>query len=253
MYLFSDNVPITALYIIMSRQTITEIKRGQVGTGLLIENDGYMTIDSPQNAQLKESLTIDAQGNRHIPFPFIVHGLFQRYGAENANGRIYPEHILKREVEKYQDAIKERRSYSELNHPEQSSIDLDRIALNVTELHWEGSNLMGTAEIPISDGFRNYGIVSTCADKAAQWIISGLKIGVSSRGLGSVQQQYGRLIVGDDFELICFDVVSQPSTKNAWISTDAEEIQTYKESKENKDKNVIQEDKFSKFDNWLLL
>lgn len=232
------------------KQTITEIKKGQTGTGLLIENDGYISINSPENKMLKESLTVGEDGRRHIPFPFVVYGLFQRFGSENANGRIYPEAVLKREVEKYQEAIKDGRGYSELNHPESSAIDLGRIALNVVELHWEGSNLMGKAEIPISDGFRNYGFVSTLADMAAQWIISGLKIGVSSRGLGSVTQQLGRLIVGDDFELVCFDVVAQPSTHNAWISLDKGEIDMYRENTEKKG-NLIKESKFSEFDEWL--
>lgn len=231
---------------------ITEIKKGQVGTGLLIENDGFISIDSPQNKTLKESLALEEDGKRKIPFPFIVYGLFQRFGAENANGRVYPENILKREVEKYQSAMRDGRGYAELNHPESSAIDLGRIAINVKELHWEGSNLMGTAEIPISDGFRNYGIVSTCADIAAQWIISGLKIGVSSRGLGSVTQQMGHLVVGEDFELVCFDVVAQPSTNNAWLSLSHDEIETYRESK-NSSKPIIKEDKYSEFDKWLCL
>ena len=106
----------------MDKQKIVEIKKGQTGTGLLIENDGYISIDSKENQLLKESIENFKNGEANaLPRPFIVHAVFQKFGIENANGRIYPEHILKREVEKYQAAINERRAYGELNHPEESS------------------------------------------------------------------------------------------------------------------------------------
>ena len=141
------------------------------------------------------------------------------------------------------------------NHPESSTIDLSRIAMNIIELHWEGKTLVGKIEVPITDGYRNFGIVSTCADQVAHWILSGLKIGVSSRGLGSVTQRNGILYVGDDFEIICWDVVTQPSTPNAWICTEEGEISLYKESNEiNKNKTLFienVENKYSKFEKWL--
>ncbi len=139
------------------------------------------------------------------------------------------------------------------NHPDQSSIDLGRIAFNIIELHWEGKTLVGKLEIPITDGYRKMGIVSTLADTVAHWILSGLKIGVSSRGLGSVEQRNGMLYVGDDFELVCWDVVTQPSTPNAWICTDEREVELYKESVKT-EKDVIKEsnNKFDKFEKWLI-
>ena len=141
------------------------------------------------------------------------------------------------------------------NHPESSTIDLSRIAMNIIELHWEGKTLVGKIEVPITDGYRNFGIVSTCADQVAHWILSGLKIGVSSRGLGSVTQHNGILYVGDDFEIICWDVVTQPSTPNAWICTEEGEISLYKENVEmNKNKTIFNENienKYSKFEKWL--
>lgn len=235
----------------MSKQTLVEIRKGQTGTGLLIENDGYISINDKENRVIKEAIELGQQdGKRNIPFPFVVSAVFQKYGVENANGRVYPEAILKREVEKYQTAIREKRAYAELNHPESSSIDLGRLCMNVIELHWEGHTLVGKIEIPISDGFRFYGIVSTLADMVAQWIISGLRIGVSSRALGSVTQQAGRLIVGEDLELVCFDVVSQPSTPGAWIDTNSDNLRPYVESQE-KQNNVITENKYTKFQNWL--
>ena len=139
------------------------------------------------------------------------------------------------------------------NHPSESAIDAERLCMNIIELHWVGRTLVGKMELPITEGFRRYGICSNLADTVAQWIISGLRIGVSSRGLGSVTQQMGKLIVGDDYEIVCWDVVTQPSTPNAWIETEEEKLQPYLESKENNDKPLVKEsnDKYSKFDAWL--
>lgn len=233
---------------------LTEIKKGQVGTGLLIENDGYVSLDMPENKILKESFEIEGPGTislKDLPRPFIVSAVFQKFGIENANGRIYPEEILKPAVEKYMANIKDRRGYGELNHPSETSIDLGRIAMNIVELHWQGHTLIGKMEIPISEGFRNMGIISTCADMLAQWLISGLKVGVSSRGLGSVEKVFNKLVVGDDYEIVCWDVVSQPSTPQAYIGADDREIAPYVESQK-KTGGQINENKFEKFDKWLL-
>ena len=410
-----------------NKNTLVEIKKGEEGKGLLIENDGYVSLDVKGNEKLNESVRLNEGESvaKNLPRPFIVSAVFQKFGIENANGRVYPEGILKREVEKYQQAIKERRAYGECytpdaecltekgwvsivevkegdkvvtwntetnkneiqevtykseldwngdminirgsfiddvvtpthqfpvykikkgcfenkdndtkfygfvsafdimerfanldfdastsyfipcsetpnltkygdndrnylwkneisaetveykgkvycievpnhtwyvrqnghshwtkncNHPETSSIDLSRIAMNIVELHWEGHTLVGKMEIPITDGFRNLGIVSTCADQVAQWILNGLKVGVSSRALGSVTQVMDKLVVGDDLELVCWDCVSQPSTPNAWIETNPENLRPYLESKDEGNKPLIKEDKFSKFDSWL--
>lgn len=137
------------------------------------------------------------------------------------------------------------------NHPSESSIDLGRLAMNIVELHWEGHTLVGKMEIPITDGFRNLGIVSTLADMIAQWLISGLKIGVSSRGLGSVTKQFNKLIVGDDYEIVCWDVVAQPSTPLAFIGMQDKDIAPYVESEKKKGEK-LNENKFEKFDKWLL-
>lgn len=233
-------------------QKLTEIKKGQVGTGLLIEHDGYVSLDMKENKLIKEAIEDFKEDAIPLPRPFVVSAVFQKYGIENANGRIYPENVLKREEQKYQQAIKERRAYGELNHPESSVIDLGRVCMNIVELHWVGRTLVGKIEFPISEGFRKYGVVSTLADMAAQWLVSGLKIGVSSRGLGTVSQLGGKVIVNDDYEIVCWDVVSQPSTPMAWIDMEEEGIKPYiEENIEVKKDNIIIEDKFSKFDNWL--
>lgn len=239
--------------------TLKEIKSGKTGFGLLVENDGYISMNEGKNKELYESAKLNEgfNGEFNCPYPFIVNAVFQKYGVKNANGRIYPEEVLKKEVEKYQQAIKERRAYGEVNHPESSTIDLSRIGMNIIELHWEGKTLVGKIEIPITEGYRNLGIVSTCADEVAHWILSGLKVGVSSRGLGSVEQKNGYLVVSQDFELITWDLVSQPSTRNSWVCTQDGEIELYKESKESlvfSEKNTIlseNNDKYSKFEAWL--
>lgn len=240
----------------MDRSNLVEIKKGQTGTGLLIEHDGYISLDCGNNRQLFESykkMNESVGDEFHCPYPFIVDAVFQRYGAENANGRIYPEHILKREVQKYQTMIDERRALAELNHPAESVIDLSRVAINAVELHWEGNTLVGKIEIITSPGFRKYGIISCQGDQTANLLLSGYKIGLSSRGLGTVTQKMGILYVADDYELVCFDVVSEPSTKNAWICPDGNGIpqQYLANESAKKDENVLFE-KIDKFNDWLL-
>ena len=93
------------------------------------------------------------------------------------------------------------------NHPAESTIDLGRISHNIIELHWEGRTLVGEMELNLSKGFVKHGICSTLGDTVANLLLNGYKIGVSSRGVGSVEQKLGVYTVGDDFELICWDVV----------------------------------------------
>lgn len=387
----------------MDKTELCEIKKGKIGTGLLIEQDGYISLSD--NKQLTES-SFNRQNEWHCPYPFIVHAVFQKYGIKNANGRIYPEEVLKKQIEIYQERVRERRAlgecYSEdamiltndgwknisevnegelvltlnvetneieikpiirkvaydyvgdmiriknrnindlvtqehqypiydrnnkfkgfftandilngsfsdirhsyipkqindseigkkyisssktkgitldrrslkvnkefykgkvycievenhtwfvmqnkkchwtgnCNHPSESTIDLGRVSHNIIELHWEGSTLVGQMELNLTKGFVDQGICSSYGDTVANLILNGYKIGVSSRGVGSVEQKLGQYIVGDDFELICFDVVCDPSTPLAYIGEEKEEIQRYVESKENKKSNIINE------------
>ena len=211
----------------MEKNELNIIKEGKTGHGILIENDGFMFL---KDKTLKESIE---DGRWDVPYPFVVDAVFQKFGVKNANGRIYPEEVLKKQVEIYQQKIDERRALGELNHPAESTIDLDRIAINIIELHWEGRTLVGKLEINTSYGFRKHGIISTRGDQMANLLINGYKIGVSSRGVGSVEQKLGQYIVGDDFELICWDVVSDPSTPGAYVGS-KEELMQYLESDENK-------------------
>lgn len=241
----------------MDKNNLIEIKKGCTGTGLLVECDGYISPEVGNNKQLFESYRKVNEGmdgdNFHCPYPFIVDAVLQRYGVKNANDRIYPEHILKREDARYQTMIKERRALAELNHPSESIIDLSRVAINVIETHWEGNTLVGKVEIITSPGFRKYGIISCQGDQTANLLLGGYKIGLSSRGLGSVVQKLGTLYVGDDYELVCYDVVSEPSTKNAWFCPDgipSEYINVSESNTSNNNKPKLFE-KLDKFNDWL--
>ena len=228
----------------MNKTDLREIKRGEFGTGLLIENDGYISMtESANNKKIYESIS---DGEWNVPYPFIVDAVFQKFDIKNANGRVYPERVLKKQVELYQQKIDEHRAYGELNHPAESTIDLGRISHNIIELHWEGRTLVGKLELNISEGFRRFGVVSTMGDMAANHLLNGYKIGVSSRGVGSVEQKLGQTIVGDDFELICWDIVSDPSTPGAYIGH-KEELTQYVEEKSSEKKAVNEKlDKINK-------
>lgn len=229
----------------MDRQNLVEIKKGQTGTGLLIEHDGYISPEVGTNRKLFEAINAEGE-DFHCPYPFVVDAVFQKFGIENANGRIYPEEILKREVQKYLEKMREKRALGELNHPSESVIDLSRVAINIVELHWEGHTLVGKLEIITSPGFRKYGIISCQGDQTANLILQGYKIGVSSRGLGTVTNKMGVLYVADDYEIVCWDVVSDPSTPGAFISTQREDLQQYVEAKE--EKKPVLDERFLKAD-----
>lgn len=373
----------------MNKNELVEIKKDKTGTGLLIENDGYISLDEGNNKIIKEGIEEDGW---HVPNPFIVDAVFQKYGIKNANGRIYPEEVLKKQVELYQQKIADHMALGECykpdvliltengwkelrevtvgeniltlntktneieikpilrviekdfngelinlkgrnidesvtpnhkfpiynidnnfdkfmtaseivdidktdvyiplskenlsegisldkrflnltkeqyngkvmcvevenhtwyvmsngkahwtgncNHPAESTIDLGRISHNIIELHWEGRTLVGKMELNISEGFRRNGICSTLGDTVANLLLNGYKIGVSSRGVGSVENKLGSYIVGSDFELLAWDVVASPSTNQAFISINGkEELTPYLEDKQN-DKPIINE------------
>ena len=232
-----------------SKDKLVEIKKGQEGTGLLIENDGYISMDCGDNRRLFEDIRNNQGKEHHCPNPFIVSAVFQKYGIENANGRIYPEDVLRREVDKYQTKIQEKRAIGEANHPSESTIDLSRVAINIIELHWEGHTLVGKMEILVSEGFRRYGIISCQGDQIAHLLLNGIKIGVSSRGLGTVQNKFGKLYVADDYEIVCWDVVSDPSTPNAWITGEDNIPSQHVESHISEKTPIIE--KLDKFNDWL--
>ena len=139
----------------------------------------------------------------------IVKGVLQRADAENQNGRVYPRNILMREAKKYSDInIKERRALGELDHPDSQVVNLNNVSHNIIEMHWEGNDLVGTVEV----------LTTPSGNILRALFCSGIKLGISSRGLGSVKQLgENKVEVQDDFELIAFDFVSNPSTHGAFL------------------------------------
>lgn len=211
---------------------LLEIKKGKIGYGLLIENDfGSVKDVNNINEAVNSIDSSESYFSNGIKEPIIFPVVFQKFGIENANGRIYPEEVLKREVEKYMDEIKNRTATGESNHPDTCVLDIDRLSHLVTNLYWERQTLLGEIKLLVSPGFIKYGIISCVADNACNLMRNGVKLGVSSRGVGSVEQVMGKTIVQDDFELICFDIVTQPSTNNAWIGKNQRELKQYTESK----------------------
>jgi hypothetical protein len=144
------------------------LKRGEAGTGILIEYDaGFISPDEPRNKPFINEIKKLETGKLAIMEPLVVYVVLQKYGVLNRNGRIYPESILKAQDKVYQEAIRERRAIGELDHPESSIIAGDRISHNIIETWWEGHTLMGKMEILMTPGFINYGIVSTKGDEVA--------------------------------------------------------------------------------------
>ena len=138
----------------------------------------------------------------------ILSGKLQESDVQNGNGRIYPHTILEREMKNYSKLLKEKRALGELDHPDDSVINLRNASHMVTEVWWDGSNVMGKVQV-----------LNTPSGKILQELVNdGVKLGISSRGLGSVSESKGRTIVEDDFQLICFDFVSEPSTPEAFMT-----------------------------------
>jgi hypothetical protein len=203
------------------------IQPGQIGKGILIEYDaGFINPKDKYNSEvIKESKSFMDHTK-----PFEFYAVLQKYNTPNRNGRIYPERILKRESENYKKMIEKGTSLSELNHPESSLIDLDRVSHMITEIWWEGPILMGKLKLLTSPGFHERGIVSTKGDMAANYLRQGVTLGISSRGVGSLKKVGEQNEVQDDFELICFDLVSSPSTPGAYLFLNPEDRNNFEEN-----------------------
>jgi hypothetical protein len=150
----------------------------------------------------------------------IVSGIMQRASTGNdenfnQNGRSYPLPILKKECETYKNTfVKERRALGELDHPDSQVVNLSNVSHNVLDLWWQGTDLMGKIEI-----------LSTPSGNIAKELMkSGIRLGISSRGMGSVKELgEGKVEVQDDFEIVCWDLVSNPSTQGAFMNSSLNE------------------------------
>jgi hypothetical protein len=214
------------------------LKPGESGHGILIEYDsGY--IDPKQNQKFISEIKKLDIGQRIIEEPLVLYAVLQKCNVENRNGRVYTREILDREVRNYQKSIQENRALGESDHPESSIISIDRISHNITDIWWEGNTVLGKLEVLMSPGFINYGIISCQGDQIANLIRKNIMIGVSSRGVGSLEKKDGKNYVQDDFELICWDIVTSPSTPGSWIFNKKEESAPFVESRQTKKPLII--------------
>lgn len=158
--------------------------------------------------QLFEATISERNGN------LLVSGVLQRAGAKNQNGRVYPREILEREVKNYGQLIRERRALGELDHPDSSVVNLQNVSHNVVEIGWNGDDVVGKVEI----------LPTPSGNILKELFKSNIRLGISSRGMGSVKEGQNGLEVQEDFNLIAFDFVSNPSTHGAFLSPISEGV-----------------------------
>tara|TARA_R110002126_G_scaffold63966_5_gene164033 strand:- start:542 stop:1138 length:597 start_codon:yes stop_codon:yes gene_type:complete len=162
----------------------------------------FMTLDYNHDLLTEE----ERQGNKD-GIHLVVAGKIQCAESENGNGRIYPRPILEREIKNYTKLVKEGRAIGELDHPDSPVVVLKNASHVITKVWWEGNNVMGKMKI-----------LNTPAGLIAKQLVEGgVQLGISSRGLGSTRQEGGITMVEDDFQLLCFDLVSEPSTSGAYL------------------------------------
>jgi hypothetical protein len=151
-------------------------------------------------------------------------GKLQEADVQNGNGRVYPAAIMEREVKKYAKMVEDNRALGELDHPDSSIINLANVSHMVTEVWMDGPAVMGKIKV-----------LNTPSGQILRALVeSGVKTGISSRGMGSVREQMGKTIVEDDFQLICFDIVSEPSTPNAFMALSENKLMNERAERNNK-------------------
>ena len=163
----------------------------------------------------------------------IVEGILATAEIKNGNGRYYRKGLWEREMNKYAESVKENRALGELDHPDSQIINLKNVSHNITDFWWDGDNIIGKIEIlPTPSGNILKALIS-----------SGIKVGVSSRGMGSLQPMGEIQEVQDDFDLLCFDFVSTPSNPGSWMYPIKESLNesTIKNTSNNRINNIIKE------------
>ena len=158
-----------------------------------------------------------------------ITGKLQEGGTVNGNMRMYPPEIMEREVKKYGEMVKDNRALGELDHPDSSIINLANVSHMVIDIWMDGPSVMGKCKV-----------LDTPSGQILRSLVdAGVKIGISSRGMGSVKEHQGKTIVEDDFQLICFDIVSEPSTPNAFMALSENKLMNEQVEKNNKVLNLI--------------
>jgi hypothetical protein len=217
------------------------LQPGQTGFGILIEHDaGY--INSDLNPQfINEGFELKPNE------PVLINCILQKWGVKNKNGRTYPKDVLIPQVVEYQLMIDNDSAVSEADHPDSSIISLQNISHKIIKMWWgkgEQENvLFGQIKIIITPGFIKYGVCSVIGDKIVLYLQNKIRLGISSRGVGTLKEINGENLVQNDFELIGFDLVATPSTPGAFLFPGNKGDMSFGENYVNKNGILIKEDK----------
>jgi len=199
----------------LKKQLSRILEEGDTGFGILIEHDaGY--INSEINKDILNE-NFELKPNE----PVLINCILQKWGVKNKNGRIYPKEVLVPQVNEYEQLVNSNSAVSEADHPDSSIISLQNISHMITKM-WLGTGeqenvLFGQLKLIVSPGYINMGIVSVVGDKIVLYLQNKIKLGISSRGVGTLKEVNGENLVQDDFELIGFDLVATPSTPGAYL------------------------------------
>lgn len=191
------------------------LQAGQTGFGILIESDaGY--INSDLNPQfLTEGFVLKPNE------PVLINCILQKWGVKNKNGRIYPKDVLVPQVDLYKELVSTNSAVSEADHPDSSIVSLQNLSHMVTKMWWgtgqQENVLYGQLKIIVTRGYINYGVASVIGDKIVLYLENKIRLGISSRGVGTLKEISGENLVQNDFELIGFDLVATPSTPGAYL------------------------------------
>lgn len=221
----------------MDLREATILKAGQSGWGILIESDaGYISHDL--------NPAIITEGFKPKPNePILINCILQKWGVRNKNGRTYPEQVLIPQVIEYQKLVDVNSAVSEADHPDSSIISLQNISHMITKMWWgkgEQSNILfGELRLVVTRGYIELGICSVIGDKILLYLEHKIKLGISSRGVGTLKEIRGENIVQNDFELIGFDLVSTPSTPGAYLFPVANGSTSFGENYKKNDAGIL--------------
>lgn len=236
----------------LNKQLSRILEEGDTGFGILIEHDAGFINSEINKDILNENFELKPNE------PVLVNCILQKWGVKNKNGRIYPKEVLQPQVNLYQELVNTNSAVSEADHPDSSIISLQNISHMITKMWW-GKNeqenvLYGQLKLIVSPGYIKFGIVSVIGDKIVLYLQNKIKLGISSRGVGTLKEINGENLVQDDFELIGFDLVATPSTPGAFLFPEKKgEINFGENYVKNENGILLKEDKIiTAIDNFLL-
>ena len=207
---------------------------------ILIEHDAGFISSETNRDILNENFELKPNE------PVLVNCILQKWGVKNKNGRIYPKDVLVPQVQVYEELVKTNSAVSEADHPDSSIISLQNISHMITKMWWGEGNkeniLYGQLKLIVSPGYIKYGIVSVIGDKIVLYLQNKIKLGISSRGVGTLKEVNGENLVQNDFELIGFDLVATPSTPGAYLFFDKHNDANFSENYVNKNGIYLRED-----------